>query len=913
MTLEPLPRGESTTPTVDLLQTPRIRPKIRYALWLILASMVVPMVGVIYRGAGALLPATIIPAVVVVALLLRLTRRDDHSLGEAMAALVALCATTAILGVVSKDTTTTMLLLVLITMVSATLVPWGLRPQLATVGIAAAGMMTAIVGIEAGARTFTWGMFFSVIFAFIVSLYIAYELERTRNRAVNDVHERMRAADALLLVESAIDQANDAVLVMSAEHELTGPRVVFVNPAFTKLTGFSAADAAGRSLRAVFPPSAEAHAINSLYDAVREAKPAIGEGIFRRLDGSVYMAEWHIAPVRSSSGVITNWVAIVRDVTERTRAEQTRAALLEVARSISGELELDLLLQSVQQQIAALLPCDRVATFLWDEKAQALSIAAAHGFPGVEAVESALAQRYQPGEQLRSHWLSGKSVVVDPPHNEGWIPREILVRLNISAILGTPLHAHGRMVGVLLAANTAGKPRFDRRQVQLFEGIARQVALAIEGAGLFQAQREDGRVSSALARVGSEMISSLSTPVLLARLCQLTTETLGCDSSHTFLWHENSDAYMPVSRHGDRPEEWEKFRVRAMRPGDFPGLLACLRRDEAVQLVLRPDTPADRAATLFADAGFASSICVAMRRGNDLIGFHVAHYREQDHRFTREQERILRGVGHLASMGLENARLVEELERANRVKSDFVATMSHELRTPLNVIIGYNELLLAGSFGDLTEEQSEPLGRADRNAKELLELIDATLDLSRLDQQSLPINIMQIDVAPLIEEVARETASFAEKPAVTLRFEVAEDLPPVHSDPVKLRMVLKNLLTNAFKFTARGSVVVGAAGLDGGIEFVVADTGIGMDKESQKIIFEPFRQIDSSDTRRYRGAGLGLHIVDRLLKVLGGTITVDSELGVGSTFRVWLPRDLNQVETPGSVSLLATERPPLDI
>jgi signal transduction histidine kinase len=217
-------------------------------------------------------------------------------------------------------------------------------------------------------------------------------------------------------------------------------------------------------------------------------------------------------------------------------------------------------------------------------------------------------------------------------------------------------------------------------------------------------------------------------------------------------------------------------------------------------------------------------------------------------------------------------------------------------------------LLLGGSFGGLSQEQSEPLQRADRNAKELLELIDATLDLSRLEQQNLPLNVVAIDIAALIEEVARETAGVADKPAVELRCELPPELPLVHSDPVKLRMVLKNLLTNAFKFTAQGSVTVSAASLDGGVEVAVSDTGIGMTPESQKVIFEPFRQIDSSDSRRYRGAGLGLHIVDRLLKALGGTVSVSSELGRGSTFRVWLPCDADEAGLGQVVSLLAHER-----
>lgn len=903
--VSPKPLGPAPDPP-DRLEIPQTR----FVLWLVLASMVMPVASLIYgKGNDTSLPASIIPTVVAVALLLRVSRRGEQALGETMVALIALCSISALVGIRSADPTTAMLLLVLITMVSATLVPWGLRPQLATVAMAATALTAVLIAVDDSLGSFGYSMFTGVTFAFVGSLYTAYELERTRHRSIDDEHERTRAADALRLVESAIEQANDAVLVMSAERELTGPRVVFVNPAFSKLTGFTTDDTGGRSLRSVFPPGDESDTINSLYTAVREARPAIGEGTFRRRDGSVYMVEWHIAPVRSATGTITNWVAIVRDTTERTRAEQARAALLEVTRSISGELDLDHILEGVQRQIAALLPCDRVATFLWNERVQTLSLASAHGF-SAGTVETALAAHYQPGDKLRDQWLSGNTVVVDPPHSEMWIPREVLASLGIAAALGTPMHARGRMVGVLLAATSPGRPRFDPPQIQLFEGIARQVALAIDAAELFQAQREDAEVSSALARVGSEMISSLSMPVLLGRLCQLTTEMLRCDSSHTFLWHPEENAYLPVSQHGDPPDVWEQVQRATMRPADFTGLLACLRRDDAVQLISRPDTPPDPGTALFAEVGLPSSICVALRRGRDLIGYHVAHYRAESHPFTREQERIARGIGQLASMGLENARLVEELERANRVKSDFVATMSHELRTPLNVIIGYNELLLGGSFGDLSEEQSEPLGRADRNAKELLELIDATLDLSRLDQQNLPLNITEIDAAPLIEEVARETASFAEKATVELHCELTAALPPIHTDPVKLRMVLKNLVANAFKFTAQGSVTVSAGVRDNGVEVVISDTGIGMTPASQRVIFEPFRQVDSSDTRRYRGAGLGLHIVDRLLKALSGSISVTSSLGEGSTFRVWLPRDLHDVELGPAVSLLEHERRP---
>jgi signal transduction histidine kinase len=283
-------------------------------------------------------------------------------------------------------------------------------------------------------------------------------------------------------------------------------------------------------------------------------------------------------------------------------------------------------------------------------------------------------------------------------------------------------------------------------------------------------------------------------------------------------------------------------------------------------------------------------LCMALRRGDEVMGVHVAGYRDRAAPFTARQERTARGLGQLASLALENGRLVEELERANRLKSDFVATMSHELRTPLNVIIGYNDLALEGVFGELTQEQRETLDRVRRSALELLELINTTLSLSRLDTDRQPLDVRAVAIPALIAELDTETREArARKPNVHMVWDLPPDLPQLQTDPIKLKVVLKNLIANAVKFTERGHVTVRAQAHDGGVQFAVSDTGIGVPPEAQQIIFEPFRQADSSTTRRYGGVGLGLYIVRRLLDLLGGSVTAESEVGRGSTFRVWVP------------------------
>jgi PAS domain S-box-containing protein len=244
----------------------------------------------------------------------------------------------------------------------------------------------------------------------------------------------------------------------------------------------------------------------------------------------------------------------------------------------------------------------------------------------------------------------------------------------------------------------------------------------------------------------------------------------------------------------------------------------------------------------------------------------------------------------------ERTRMEEELrqakeaaEAATRAKSEFLATMSHELRTPLAVVLGYTELLLEDTFGPLKEEQAASLRHIDRSARELHNLITAVLDLSRLDAGRLPLDWRETQVGAVLQEVQAETHRLQEQMALQFVWEIEEGLPVLYTDPDKLKIVLKNLLDNAVKFTASGSITVAARRHQGGVEIRVTDTGTGIPREALDTIFEPFRQLEHAATRQHGGTGLGLHIVKRLLEVLGGTITVESEVGQGSTFRVWLP------------------------
>jgi signal transduction histidine kinase len=221
--------------------------------------------------------------------------------------------------------------------------------------------------------------------------------------------------------------------------------------------------------------------------------------------------------------------------------------------------------------------------------------------------------------------------------------------------------------------------------------------------------------------------------------------------------------------------------------------------------------------------------------------------------------------------------------------------MSHELRTPLGIILGYLEMLLDGAVGELAPPQKDILKKLDRNSRALFELMSMVLDVNRLQAGGqLPLEVRKVQVAELLAEVQAELQGLCEQSRLSCLWRVAADLPPLYTDPGKLKVVIKNLVNNAVKFTSEGSITITAAEQCGGVQIRVTDTGIGIPVEVQSFMFEPFRQAESSMTRRYSGSGLGLYIVKHFLAMLGGSVTVESEVGRGSTFCVWLPARIGE-------------------
>jgi signal transduction histidine kinase/DNA-binding NarL/FixJ family response regulator len=320
----------------------------------------------------------------------------------------------------------------------------------------------------------------------------------------------------------------------------------------------------------------------------------------------------------------------------------------------------------------------------------------------------------------------------------------------------------------------------------------------------------------------------------------------------------------------------------------------------------RPDLPVSLNGRGDESRAWDEAVAVPVKLKERIWGY-LCFFSNKERAFSAEELEFLTALAAQVAVAIHNAELyadtvalAEDLRRSNKVKDDFLSIMSHELRTPLNIVMNCAEIMRTGVVGEINKEQADILDRLMTQAKNQLTLVNGILHATRMETEQLTACLEMVDLKEFLDNLKSDYAISFANDNVELRWNLAANLPMASLDRDKLRHILENLINNAIKFTEAGSITVSARLVDGAasskatnqngwLELEVADTGVGMPKDSLTLIFEKFCQLDATSTRLHGGVGIGLYLVNRFATVLGGDVSVKSELGRGSTFTVNIP------------------------
>jgi signal transduction histidine kinase/DNA-binding response OmpR family regulator len=422
----------------------------------------------------------------------------------------------------------------------------------------------------------------------------------------------------------------------------------------------------------------------------------------------------------------------------------------------------------------------------------------------------------------------------------------------------------------------------------------------------------------ALNEVGQAVSSSLDLETVLTTVIARAVRLADADSGTLYQFDEVDGVFDPRANFGVSDAMIETLRGSRIGLGDGPvGTCAVNRAPVQVSDV----ELSQRVSVLWTHDGIRAVVAVPLLRDEHVTGALVIR-RKVAGEFAPSIVKLLQTLASQSVMAIENARLFkesqaksEQLAEASKLKSQFLANMSHELRTPLNAIIGLTEMLHEDARDLKRPEELEPLERVLRAAHHLLELINDILDLSKIEAGRMDMHVETFAIPPLVEDVIATIGPAAAKNGNEVIVHCPQDIGEMHADQTRIRQALLNLVSNANKFTEHGSVTIDVARVTSkGIEEItmaVRDTGIGMSREQLGRLFQEFVQADPSTTRKYGGTGLGLAISRRFCQMMGGEITVESQLGKGSTFTIRLPAHIEAVQPAPLQRRVRPERRPM--
>ena len=541
---------------------------------------------------------------------------------------------------------------------------------------------------------------------------------------------------------------------------------------------------------------------------------------------------------------------------------------------------------------------DGWSVLVWRYDGERMRVIASHGgLPGsdVASVHAALGEQRPEDLSYPGDAILKRAILQIADVEAGDVParvREVAHARGWRANITVPMLRDGAPIGVITVSRKE-PGAFAEREIKLLQTFADQAVIAVQNVRLFTELRDSLEQQTATSEI-LRVISQSPTDVAPVLKAVVASALRFCGAQDSIIHLRKGDSMVLVAHEGvitaeigiERALERESSMGRAISDGQtnhFPDVLALDPHEFAT------------AHRLSALHGHRAVLAAPMLREGVAIG-SIALRKLEPGPFTPRQIELLESFAAQAVIAIENVRLFTEiqeksrqLEIASQHKSQFLANMSHELRTPLNAIIGYTEMMADGLYGPVSEKAAGVLERVQKNGHHLLGLINDVLDLSKIEAGQLALTVEPYSVADMVNTVLSATESLARTKNIGLGSAVAPGLPTGSGDARRLTQVLLNLVGNAIKFTDQGSVEVRAARAGDLFEFSVVDTGFGIAPADQARVFEEFQQVDNSSTRKKGGTGLGLSISRKIVELHGGRISVESEVGKGSTFKVTIP------------------------
>jgi len=670
---------------------------------------------------------------------------------------------------------------------------------------------------------------------------------------IRNVTERKQS---LRLLASAVDQSTESIVIADASHGAAAPRFLFVNPAFTRMTGYTAAEALGQTPALLLGPKTDIAEQRRLSEALARGESYAGEAILHRKDGTAFHMERQVVPIRDSGGTVTHFLAIQRDITARKQAEMALRESNDKFRQLA----------------------ENIADVFWIrspdmKKLQYLS-------PAFEKVWG------RPRESLYANPDRWAEAIV--PGDRERVQAEF-VRLTQDAPSISAEYRMARPDGEIRWVHVRGfQVRDAGGQLIRLTGIASDITERKQTEQALRESEEHFRFLNDLSEATRMLADPAQIMAATARLLGRHLNASRCayadvesDNERFTILHDYTDGC--VSTVGNY--QLSLFGARAVATLNSGQTLVI--RD--VQAELQSGEGGD----MFAAIGINAIITCPLIKDGGLRAMMAVH-QTTARDWTPAEIAIVQEVVERCWATIERRNVQERLreskqlaEAASQAKSDFLANMSHEIRTPMNAIVGLSYLALQT---DLNPRQRDYLAKVQNASQHLLGIIEGIMEFSKLEAGELAIEKAGFDLDALLREVVGDITPRCQGKGLELVVDIAPDVPrQLIGDARRLAQVLHSFADNAVKFTEAGQVTVSARVQSQGSEgvllhFAVEDTGTGLTEQQIARLFQSFQQVDMSITRKFGGTGLGLATARKLAELMGGKVGVRSEPGAGSTF-----------------------------